>query len=1397
MIELLNGDVRLFSKIREELILDDIAEDKKQIGLVYIKKEGKAGDYQQSDKTGAAQSNQRIFISYGRQDALEFARRLAYDLEHRANRQVWLDMKDIEKGRWFEVTVEEGIRSSHVILAVISPYSLREESICRDEVVFALNEGKPVVPIQTSRDVKLPLLLARRNWIDFSVDYEEGFHSLLCFLNGDDHSMKQPVLQSITGVAPFDFGPEIARYTAGFTGREWLKQNIEDWLSDLKNRVLIIIGEPGIGKSAIAAWISQQFSNKVLGIHFCTHRNTRTLNVFEFVANIVGQLHSQLPEYAKIVETRKPESRRTTASDAFRELVIEPSRLMISPNHACFFIIDSLDEALLQEGENIVDILSEHAFDLPTWLKFMATTRPEDDVIRKIRKLSTYELNAHRRENLEDVKTYIGNKLHNLDLESKFNKKVPSLIHAIERIAQGNFLYATLVTDALENNTLTIDEIGELMPGLSCYYDKAFKRLFPDLKEYSDNYSDILKVLSVSLGPIPGSLISNVTGINPEQLNLRLSKIKSFLRIYGKSKSQSYTLFHKSLADWLADFNGSGKYWCDSNMGYNLLSDRLYDQWEEYDYALQYLPQYLTSSQRWISLKTLLTNIFYIEKKVISGYLYEMNEDFTNAIEVIPDHEIKNILADFEEAFRWEMHILKMYPQITFQSLFNHLKWKGKNIQAIIEPAHKEYIKSGNILLNQYRVPALEKTNIIITLLGHNDYVNSCSWSPDTKKIVTAGSDTVLKIWDTQNGKEITTLEGHTGDVYACCWAPSGQIIASAGKDGFLRFWDTGTGREVKSILAHEKLITCIAWSPSGDKIVTGSYDRTLKIWNYQTDELLHVLSNHSDEINSCHWSRDGNYIVSASRDRTIRVWDTQNGEEFKCIKGHKRNVMSCCFSPDGDKIASASYDKTLIIWDFKTGNLRKTLKVSDKITNNCAWSPDGKKILAAGLKIKIYDAATLEELAVLKGHTRSVNFCQWSSDGKKIASVGNLEGILWDVDKTRLTESLSTNSYLIYSCPWSYDMGKIATGSLDKRMTIYETKTGKEIKSVIGHNWRVNTCAWSPCGERLVSGGMDNKIIIWDADRVQKLMSFDGHEYNVTVCKYSPDGFGIASGGYDNLLKIWNANNGRVIKQFNGHLESVMTCDWSPDSALLISSGKDGIINRWEVNTSNPPVSPVRQNSIINGLCWSPDGRQFVSVSRDDCLKVFNSRKMTEVLSYATGTFHPLFCDWSSDGNLIATSAADGSLKIWDSKTGSLLGVYFGSGSINECNFSPDGNSIAFGDKLGNLYLTKIEGMERGIPIVTGVCLWNYAVENKPGTFDDYYSLLCPLCGKIMKFPVEITDVIISILKDCHIGPEDIPIIDLPEEAWEESRLIFPCPDCDSNLKSNPFLVDCRGKWD
>src|SRR5215213_11143767 len=88
-----------------------------------------------------------VFISYARQDALEFAKRLAADLRD-AGHQVFVDLTNIEKGGLWEVRLEEGIRGSDLLISVITLGALREDSVCRDEVVFALTEGKSVIPLK-------------------------------------------------------------------------------------------------------------------------------------------------------------------------------------------------------------------------------------------------------------------------------------------------------------------------------------------------------------------------------------------------------------------------------------------------------------------------------------------------------------------------------------------------------------------------------------------------------------------------------------------------------------------------------------------------------------------------------------------------------------------------------------------------------------------------------------------------------------------------------------------------------------------------------------------------------------------------------------------------------------------------------------------------------------------------------------------------------------------------------------------------------------------------------------------------------------------------------------------------------------------------------------------------
>src|SRR4051812_12277621 len=106
-----------------------------------------------------------VFVSYARADALDFATRLAADLEPRAGHRAWIDRADIEKGGLFEVRIEQGIRAADVVAAVLTRRSQEETSVCRDEVVFALNEGKPLVPLRLDPAARPTLLLARRNWI--------------------------------------------------------------------------------------------------------------------------------------------------------------------------------------------------------------------------------------------------------------------------------------------------------------------------------------------------------------------------------------------------------------------------------------------------------------------------------------------------------------------------------------------------------------------------------------------------------------------------------------------------------------------------------------------------------------------------------------------------------------------------------------------------------------------------------------------------------------------------------------------------------------------------------------------------------------------------------------------------------------------------------------------------------------------------------------------------------------------------------------------------------------------------------------------------------------------------------------------------------------------------------
>ena len=73
------------------------------------------------------------------------------------------------------------------------------------------------------------------------------------------------------------------------------------------------------------------------------------------------------------------------------------------------------------------------------------------------------------------------------------------------------------------------------------------------------------------------------------------------------------------------------------------------------------------------------------------------------------------------------------------------------------------------------------------------------AYSPDGRRIASAGCDRTVKVWDAGTGEEILTFKGHPDWVLGVAFSPDGRRIASASNDRTVKLWDAGTGQRDRS----------------------------------------------------------------------------------------------------------------------------------------------------------------------------------------------------------------------------------------------------------------------------------------------------------------------------------------------------------------------------------------------------------------------------------------------------------------------------------------------------------------------------------------------------------------------------------------------------------------------
>jgi hypothetical protein len=115
------------------------------------------------------------FMSYARADA-DFATKLAASLRDKGVK-IWRDVDDIPAGASWDAEIQNALNQCSHLLLVATPESVQSPNVA-DEISFALNKGKTVIPV-ILKPCELPLRVHRAQWVDFQGNYDTALSELL------------------------------------------------------------------------------------------------------------------------------------------------------------------------------------------------------------------------------------------------------------------------------------------------------------------------------------------------------------------------------------------------------------------------------------------------------------------------------------------------------------------------------------------------------------------------------------------------------------------------------------------------------------------------------------------------------------------------------------------------------------------------------------------------------------------------------------------------------------------------------------------------------------------------------------------------------------------------------------------------------------------------------------------------------------------------------------------------------------------------------------------------------------------------------------------------------------------------------------------------------------------
>ena len=323
--------------------------------------------------------------------------------------------------------------------------------------------------------------------------------------------------------------------------------------------------------------------------------------------------------------------------------------------------------------------------------------------------------------------------------------------------------------------------------------------------------------------------------------------------------------------------------------------------------------------------------------------------------------------------------------------------------------------------------------------------------------------------------------------------------------------------------------------------------------------------------------------------------------------------------------------------------------------------------------------------LSTFEGHESFVTTVAWSPDGSRIASGSNDGTVrIWNPATGSAVSILKCNFAQVFAVEFCPRGQQLAVAGADKNtVCVFDLGTDTLTALLIGHSQAVLAMSWSPCSTQIMTGSADNTTRVWDVTEERSCVVFKGHSTWVSATAWSPQPRNgapiVASGSIDTVILVWNPVTREVFRDLRAHKNWVVSLCWravdvgggvgGPAMKLsLLSASKDRSVLHWDVEAGTVLTAFDGHKDEVLCVKISGNGRHILTSSLDQTARIWNVETGT-VVSQLRGHKGGVFSGaWGPRDARVVTGGGDNLVIVWDARTGAVTSDVVGHRTAVRC---------------------------------------------------------------------------------------------------------------------------------